>query len=287
QVTTEDAKSYFEANPQQFMMPPSINVQYLNLDYPAGTKDEEKKAIKDKAYEISVKIQAGDKLETIAKSYALDLKESGFFDMNQPNLSLGWSYDTLEKIFNLSNGQVSEPIETPTGFQFLSVKDRKEASQPGFDSVKNKVVDAIKTRKGFEIAQQKATEAVKSLQEKLNAAPEMTFNSAAGDLNLKTQQTPVFNRGQYLPVIGLSKEFQDAAYDLTEKDKLSPAIATAKGYCILYRDLVMPVEEAEFQKAKDKYASALIEEKRNQMIVDFMTEARLRADVQNNLPKTK
>lgn len=287
QVSDEEAKTYFENNPQEFMTPPSINVQYVSLDYPSGGKDEDKKAVKDKAYEISLKAQAGDKLETIAKSYSLDIKESGFFNMNQPNLTLGWSYDTLEKIFNLTKDQVSEPIETPTGFQFLSIKERKEASHPDFESVKSKVIDAIKTRKGFEIAQQKASDAAKQIQEKLTASAETTFNSAAESLILKTQQTPIFNRGQYLPVIGLSKEFQDAAYDLTEKNKLSEAVATAKGYCILYRDQVVPVEEAAFQKEKDKYATALISEKRNQMIVDFMTEARLRADVQNNLPKAK
>src|SRR6185503_7398384 len=119
------------------------------------------------------------------------------------------------------------------------------------------------------------------------ANPEVGFKNIAEGLNLKVQQTPMFNRGQYLPTIGLSKEFQDAAYDLTEKDKLSLAIPTAKGYCILFRDAVTPVEEADFQKAKDKYASAIIDEKRNQMIIDFMSEARLRADVQDNMAKLK
>ena len=286
-VTDPEAKSYFEDHPQEFMTPPSLNIQYISLDYPADAKDEDKKAIKDKVYEISSKLQAGDKLETIAKEYNSEIKESGFFSMNQPNIALGWSYDTLEKIFNLKTGETSEPIETATGYQFLAIKERQEASLPDFESVKTKAIEAVKTSKGLEAAKQNADQNAQKIKEELLAAPEATFQSVAESLNLKIQQTPVFNRGQYLPTIGLSREFQDAAYDLTEKDKLSAAVATAKGYCILYRDAVIPVEEAEFQKAKDKYASDLINEKRNQMIIDFVSDSRLRADIQNNLPKMK
>jgi hypothetical protein len=118
------------------------------------------------------------------------------------------------------------------------------------------------------------------------ASPDANFRTVAEGLGLKVQQTPMFNRGQYLPTIGLSKEFQDAAYDLTEKDKLSQEpVATAKGYAILYRDNTEDVKEEDFQKEKDKYASALINEKRNQLILTFMTDLRQRADIQSNLPK--
>lgn len=284
-VNDSETKSYFETHPQEFMTPPSINIKYISMDYPTDAKDSDKKTLKNKIYEISSKLQAGDTLETIAKEYTSEIKESGFFSMNQPNIALGWSYDTLEKIFNLKTGETSEPIETATGYQFLTIKERQEASLPNFDSVKVKVIDAVKTSKGFEIAKQNADQYAQKIKDALSANPESTFQSVSESMNLKVQQTPLFNRGQYLPTIGLSKEFQDAAYDLTEKDKLSAAVATAKGYCILYKDAVIPVAEEEFQKAKDKYASALINEKRNQMIIDFISDARLRADVQNNIPK--
>jgi peptidyl-prolyl cis-trans isomerase D len=286
-VTEEEAKAYFITHQQEFATEPSVNVKYISLDYPADAKDEDKKATKDKVYDISSKLQDGEKLDAIAKEYNLDVKESGFFSMNQPNIALGWSYDTLEKIFNLKDGETTDPIETATGYQFLTVNERREAVAPEFETSKSKVIETVKTSRAMEIAKERADQSAQKIKEAMAAAPETTFNATAEALNLKVQKTPMFNRGQYLPTIGLSREFQDAAYDLTEKDKLSPAIPTAKGYCILYRDAVTPVEEAEFQKAKDKYGSALIDEKRNQMIVDFISEARLRADVQDNLAKQK
>lgn len=284
-VTEEEAKAYFITHQQEFATEPAVNVKYISLEYPADAKDEDKQAIKDKTYAISSKLQDGEKLEAVAKEANLEIKESGFFSMNQPNLALGWSYDTLEKIFNLKDGESTEPIETPTGYQFLTINERREGSVPDFDTTISKVIEAVKTSRAMEIAKEKADQSVQKIKEAMAAAPDAAFESTAEALNLKVQQTPMFNRGQYLPTIGLSREFQDAAYDLTETDKLSLAIPTSKGYCILYRDGVTPVEEAEFQKAKDKYGSAVIDEKRNQMIVNFMSEARLRADVQNNLPK--
>lgn len=286
-VTDAEAKTYFENHTQEFASPPSVNVEFITLEYPAEAKEEDKKSVKDKAYDISAKTLAGDKLATVAKEYNLEIKESGLFSMNQPNLTYGWSYDTMEKLFNLRSGEISEPIEIPNGYQFLSIKERREASIPEFETVKSKAIEAVKTSKGFELAKQNADQMSLKIKDALNAAPENTFKSAAESLSLKIQQTPIFNRGQYLPVIGLSREFQDAAYALTEKDKLSAAVATAKGYCILYRDQVFAVEEADFQKEKDKYASSIINEKRNQIILDFVSESRLRADVQSNLPKNK
>ncbi len=284
-VTDEEAKSYFQLHQQEFMTPPSLNIEYVSFDYPADAKDEDKKTLKEKIYPISQKLQNGAKLENIAKQNNIEVKESGFFSMEQPNIAMGWSYDTLQKIFDLKAGQVSDPMETPNGYQFLRVKERREASLPDFADVKAKVTDAVKTSKGLEIAKQKAGDYVHKIKDALTANPDGAFKNIAEDLSLKVHQTPLFNRGQYLPSIGLSKEFQEAAYDLTEKDKLSTAIETAKGYCILYRDNIEPVKEEAFQKTKDQYASTLINEKRNQMIISFLTDLRLRADVQNNIPK--
>lgn len=286
-VNEAEAKSYYESNNQDFMTAPSLNIQYISLEYPPEPKEEDKNSVKDKAYEITSRLQSGDRLETLAKEYNLEIKESGFFSMNQPNMALGWSYDTLEKIFDLKVGETSEPIESPKGYQFLSVKERQESTLPDFESVKSKAIETVKTNKALEVAGQKANEYAQKIREAMTAVPGNSFYTAVESLGLKVQQTPVFNRGQYLPVIGLSKEFQDAAYDLTEKDKLSSAVRTAKGYCILYRDAVFPFEEAAFQQDRDKYSSELINEKRNQMIIDFISEIRMRADVQNNLDSNK
>lgn len=284
-VTEDEAKSYFQSHQREFMAPPSLNIEYISFDYPAGAKDEDKKALKETIYPISQKLQNGAKLETIAKQNNVEIKESGFFSMEAPNIAMGWSYDTLEKIFHLKIGEVSDPIETANGYQFLRVKEQREALLPNFADVKTKVIDAVKTSKGLEMAKQKADEHAQKIKDAFTASSESSFRTIAEGLNLKISQTPLFNRGQYLPTIGLSREFQEAAYDLTEKDKLSATVETAKGYCILYRDNIEPVKEEEFQKAKDQYASTLINEKRNQMIINFLSDLRLRADIQNNLPK--
>jgi peptidyl-prolyl cis-trans isomerase D len=285
-ATDEEVKAYFQDHPDEFMNSPSVNIEYITLAYPTNAKEDEKKALKDKAYTIYQKLSAGAKFENVAKDNNLEVKESGLFSMEQPNIAMGWSYDTLQKLFDLQVGQVSEPIETPNGYQFLKVKERQEATLPDFASVQSKVTDAVKTKKALAIAEQKANESLPKLKEALAAAPDGNFRSIAEGLGLKVQETPLFNRGQYLPTIGLSKEFQDAAYDLTEKDKLSAApVGTAKGYVILYRENIEPVKEEEFQQAKDKYGTALINEKRNQLILTFMTDLRQRADIQSHIPQ--
>ena len=285
-ATDEEVKSYFETHTEEFMNPPSVNIEYITLAYPADAKDADKKALKEKVYLIDRKLSSGAKFENVAKDNSLEIKESGLFSMEQPNIALGWSYDTLQKLFILEVGQTSEAIETPNGYQFLKIKERQEATLPDFTSVQSKVAEAVKTQKALAIAKQKADESAQKLKDVFAANPETTFRRTAEDLGLKVLETPLFNRGQYLPTIGLSKEFQDAAYDLTEKDKLSAApVETAKGYTILYRENIEPVKEDDFQEAKNKYATELINAKRNQMILSYMTDLRLRADIQSTIPK--
>ena len=113
------------------------------------------------------------------------------------------------------------------------------------------------------------------------------FPKAAKELKLEIHQTPVFNRGQYLPQIGISKEFQETAFELTEDNKISDVVETATGYCILHLDDYIPIENSEYEAGKNNLAQELSNEKRRAIFGDFVTQLRIKADLYSNIAESQ
>ena len=126
-------------------------------------------------------------------------------------------------------------------------------------------------------------EYLKAITEELDQSKLRDFPKAAKKLKLEIHQTPVFNRGQYLPQIGISKEFQEAAFKLSEDNKISDVIETSTGYCILNFDDYIPIENDEYEEAKNNLAQTLMDEKRSTVFGDFVTQLRNEADLFDNL----
>lgn len=290
QVTVDEnqTQDYFQNHKNEFLMPPMINAEYLSLNFPENAKSEDVATITSKTQEIYKELSINPDLTFVSQKYNLPIQTSGFFSMEQPNFKIGWSFEVLQKIFNLEQGQLTEPIQTSSGFQIIKIKEKKESYIPEFAEVQDKVKKAMALQEAKKIAQQKAQEYLGKIQEAFGSVKLANFQETARSLGLDIHQTPAFSRGQYLPEIGLSKEFQDAAFALTEQQRLnSEVVETAKGYCILYLDELVPIDQAQYEKEVEEFAKTLITDKRNEAFGDFMTSLRLKAHLEDNVSKLK
>ncbi len=300
-----EAQQYYEDNKSDFLMPPVINVQYLTFNFPEEIKDtaedpetaspsqedqefayeEKKDLIREKAGTIFEELLVDPDMAKIAKQNDLAMQASGFFSREQPNLSLGWSYDFLNEIFNMDDDEISEPFETKNGLSIVQIKERRDSYIPEFNEAQLKSEEAVINNKTKEIAREKATEYLEAIREELDKSKLRDFPKAAKELELEIHQTPVFNRGQYLPQIGISNEFQEAAFALTEDDKISDVIETATGYCILHLDDYVPIENSGYERIKEELAQTLSDDKRNAVFGDFVVQLRIEARIINNLSR--
>jgi peptidyl-prolyl cis-trans isomerase D len=304
-----EAKQYYEENKSEFLLPPAINVQYVTLPFPeekepaepetaetTGTEDPAKKSedadlkkekdlVREKADAVYQALIANPNMTDVAGQNNLTVQTTGFFSMEQPNLTLGWSYDLLNELFGMDINEISRPFETPNGLSIVQIKEKRESYIPEFSEAQKKSEEAVINKKAKDVAGQKAAEYLEMIKGELDKTKLKDFSKAAKDLGLEIHQTPVFNRGQYLPQIGISKEFQEAAFALTEDAKISDVVETAAGYCILYQDSYVPVENSEYEKAKEELARTLSGEKRNAAFEDFVSQLRIKAEVFDNLPK--
>lgn len=323
--TEEEAQQYYTDHKLEFLAPPTINVEYITLPFPeipeektpdteqpseqqtgtdtgassveaAGPEgkeqpaskidpEAEKEAVRQKAAEIFQELLVNPNMQETAPRYNLDVKESGFFSMEQPNLALGWSYDLLDEIFQLEPNIIHEPFEASGGIHIVKLKEKKDAFVPAHPGIKDKVHEAVLNSKAKGVAQKKAKEHLASIHEELSKTKVKDFAKAAKTLDLEIHQTPEFRRGQYLPKIGIAKEFQEAAFTLTEENDISGIVETTNGFCILHLDSYVPVSKEDFERERETLAESLLTQRRNEAFNDFLTSLRLAAKLEDYVSK--
>lgn len=294
-LNQEQVKEYYKEHRTEFIMPASVNVQYITLDLPKESVDPEaekteaiedpKDSIREKAQAIYQELLISSDMNTAASSNDLELKTSGFFSMEKPTTFM--PYQLLNKIFQLQVGEISPPHETVDKIFIVKLIKRKESYVPEFEEAKDKVFEALLDFKAKKIAKDKAQEFYKTLLEKYNDSLTKDFPKIAKDLGLEIFQTPSFNRGQYLPQIGIAKEFQEAAFALNDSNKISKAVETPIGFCILHLDSYVPIDEKTFEKEKDEFTNKLATEEKNKVFNEFLTSLRLKANLVDNISKQR
>mgnify|MGYP001599009548 CR=1 FL=1 len=280
------AQEYYTQHKNEFWVPLHIDIEYLQLEYDENATEELKSEIAAQAEAIGKELAQNPDLNAVALHYKLLINSTGMFSQDQPNLKIGWSYELLQKAFQLSVNQISEAIETPQGYYILKCKERKEGYIPEFEEAKEKVKDALLLVEAQRIAQEQAQQQLLAIKEKLNP-PADDFTQIAKSLGLQVDQTAVFARGEYLPKIGIAKLFQDTAFSLTENNRLSDVIEVGKGYGILYLESYTPMDEAQFAKDKETLTDSLLAQKKAEHFNEFVTKLRLKAHLEDRIAEWK
>ncbi len=302
------AKQYYEDHTSDFLAPPTINAQYLTFDFPPQPEEsdppeeapketeetanneeyeQQKNLVREQADKVFQELLINPDMDAIARQYNLVVQTSGFFSMEQPNLTLGWSYDLLNKIFQMNLNEINEPVETSSGISIVQIKEKRESYIPEFEEVAERVHKAVVSKKAKELAKERAEEYLQALQTELSKSKLRDFPKAAKILNLELHQTPAFSRGQYLPQIGISKEFQEEAFKLTADNKMSSVVEASSGYCILHLDNYIPIDPEKYEEEKEALAKTLSEEKQNAAFGDFLMQLRQKANLDDNIAKLR
>jgi len=302
-VTFEETylQQYYEKNKKHFLKPPSIKVDYIKMDFPEKEKTkkdkegslEERPSTSDEEYAVIDKMETiyqdlldDPNIQKIAKKHDTTIETTDYFSMEEPIFTFG-SFDALNKIFALEQGEISSPLETTSSMYIVKAKEKREAYIPEYEEAYSRVKKTVQNNEAKRIAKEKSKELLKRLQDHLNKAQVKNFSIAAKEMGLQIRKTPVFSRGQYLPVIGIAKNFQETAFSLNEKNKLSGVVPTEKGYCILYLDSYMPIDQNEYQEEKETFAAEMMDEKRMQKFNDYFARLKIEANLVNKLKKEK
>ena len=280
-VPDEDQiKNYYLEHKEDFKMPPSIKVEYLVIGTPETAEELETQEL---AYEIAKQLSQRASFEKVAKDNNLVIRETGFFSMENPDLTLGWSYSLIQKLFQSKTKDIIGPVSTKKGMQVLRVKENSDSFIPEYEEAKEKATEAWSRFKAKEIAKNKAQEALAILNKNFDAVKRPDFTKISKNNNFTLKQTPIFVRDQYLPEIGISRDFQNAAFSLDEDNKLSGVVKVSTGYAILHLDSRIQADMETFDKNKEEIQKQLLMKKKNQVFNEYVSQLKIKAKLEDNI----
>ena len=171
-------------------------------------------------------------LADVAKSNPMVLKRFSEDPTAPKGGDLGWIAPgqlpaLIEKtIFGLGKGAVSDPVETPAGFQIFKAEDLKPEKTESLKEATPEITNILKTEK----AKSEAAKIADRDREKALSGTELS--KLAEESGVKMTVSNWLAAGETLPEIGENQEFYKNAFALAPKD-VSPVIEGKNGYYLV------------------------------------------------------
>ncbi len=197
EFTNEDVELYYAEHQTEYVTPEEIRAQHILISLPKDADSKKKEELKKKAEEASKKAKEGEAFESLAKKYSDDLASA------TKGGEIGWvkkgqfSKNFDDAAFKLLEGEVSEIIETPTGFEIIKVEEIKPSRQKDLPEVRAEVEAAIRNREAPAYMSVQAAHYLESWtagEKKLSdfaADKKLTAESSKGLLDKTTDPSPV------------------------------------------------------------------------------------------------
>lgn len=207
---------------------------------------------------------AGD-LEDLGRGYPLLIpQESDFFaaDGSVPALD---SAEAAAGAFALEVGEVGGPVRLANGFVFFEVAEERPPQVPGFEEVKEALLEDLRNEAAMEAAEA--------------AAAELAAAVAAGE---PTEEDPAalesWFRGSPLGAAGRLEREEERIFAASVGEVVGP-IAVEDGYAVVRVNGLAGFAEEVFEEQKETFRAQLAEEKKSRLWAAFLGAAQERHSV--------
>ena len=226
QISQKEIEEYYQANrDDKFHHPKEVKLRYISVKLEPGANAAQKKTVQTRAEGIVKEARSGKDFADLAKRFSEDPTASKGGDLGW--IAAGQLPAPIEKtIFALAKGAVSDPVETPAGFQIFKAEDLKEEKT---ESLKEATPEIIKSLKAERAKKEAAKIADRDREKALSGAD---LSKLAQESGVKVAVSNWLAAGETLPEIGENQEFYKNAFALAPKD-VSPVIEGKNAYYLL------------------------------------------------------
>ena len=226
------------------------------------------------AADITTAAEPATAMDAAARQRGLEPQESLFVSPGEPILGLGFSSEVTTRAFQLGQGQVAGPIQTPSGPAFVTVVAIQDPFVPPLEEVEARVRDDVIRKTAFAAAQERAAEVATLLQ----TADDFTQAAETEDLEVSTSDA--LTRGAAVPGVGLDTVVEAVAFSLSAGETSNP-VMTGNSAVILHVHERQEATAADFQATRETLRNNLIAERQDQFFAAYMenAKARIRIDI--------
>jgi peptidyl-prolyl cis-trans isomerase D len=163
-------------------------------------------AANDISGQMAAAVRQSDRqpLDALAKKFSLELGETPPASVTEPVGRLGVSPELHRVLFELSSGELSQPLRLDQGYVILTVKEILPGHQGTLAEVHDRVLADYQKEKSVDLARTRAADLFKRTQS--GAA----FDKIAKELTIDIKTSDLFARNGSVPDVGSGKQLEAA-----------------------------------------------------------------------------
>jgi peptidyl-prolyl cis-trans isomerase SurA len=144
-ISSDEVKQYYDAHQQEFTLPERVVLSEISLSTD-GKSPDEFPAVRSKVEGLRTSVLNGDDFGEVARRYSQGSTAKDGGDLG--TFKKGDLSPQIEAVvFQMSKGQISDVIQTRTGFEILKVEDHFPAGVQPLDKVEPDIRNAIHAQK--------------------------------------------------------------------------------------------------------------------------------------------
>ena len=236
----------------------SIRARLLTED---ANQEAETKAL-DLAGRISENATE-EELRALAEEEGLELQTTEPFGQTDPVPGIGATRSFNLSVFELEEGEISEPLRIPRGWAIIRLKEIQAPRIPALDEVEDEVRRAVVQERQKEAAIARLEEAAGS-----------DLDTLADQLGVSVQESAEFGRGGQIAGLGQNREVIEAALGM-EIGEMGGPIATDAG-AVVFEIVERQSFDPETFAGEKAATRAQLEQERLQEIKGTLIEKRKR-----------
>lgn len=218
-----------------------------------------------KADQLAGRIKAPADLDTVAREESLAITDSGLFGRDEPLAGLGFAPAVSAKAFELEVGKVSEKLQTPQGWAWISLVEIKPSAVPTLEDVKDQVRDDLVRIKAVDVAKARAAT--------MAQAAKGNFAAAAKAAGVEVKSTELITRGSALPEIGINQAVEDIVFALKAGETSGP-ITTENAVVVARVKERQDFKPEDFATGRAALREDLIQARQGEFFSAYMMKAR-------------
>ncbi|MGD9369465.1 MAG: peptidylprolyl isomerase, partial [Desulfobacteraceae bacterium] len=141
-VTPQDAKKYYDENPEKFRQPERVRAQHILMKVEKGDSEDKKSEARQKLMKLQKRILAGEDFSNLAREHSQGPSNAKGGDLGY--FAKGQMVKPFEEVaFKLAPNEVSDIVETRFGYHLIKVLDHQPESSSPYESVEKKLMSVL------------------------------------------------------------------------------------------------------------------------------------------------
>ncbi len=247
-LTEKDFYDYFRKNKEQFQIPEKIRVYRLFIEYSEKNREDVLKKIQSLKEDLNV-----DNFESFVHLHSTGAKKVNGGDWGYSE----WRSLTSQEqsiIKSLKQSEISDPVDTFSGFSILYTKEKTNEMQEPYETAKIKIKNIMEK----EALRNIVTLKLKKIYEKVKNSPDLS--SAKNDKTVKVVDTGYLINGDAIKGVEQFGYLSRKLFDMNKNEIAYPA-EFMDGIAIVQLVSIKEPENETFENVKGKVKELVITDK--------------------------